>query len=190
MIANVVGDAPVKIVLERRVSAGGEAALEGWIHSLLSSAEEVGGLDGASVLASGTGEYFILLRFGSAAHLAAWQDADRVRTLFANADAFSTPLDRPIVRSGLETWFAVPGQAAVPPPPKWKMALTTWLALLPQAYLLALVTPREWPRLLGVAVGTALPVSMLTWFVMPKLVALLQRWLYAGNAQLPARTQN
>lgn len=174
------GEAPVKIVIERRATAGGAALLERWIRSMLRSAEQADGLEGSSVLASGTGDYFLLLRFRSAARLGAWQSSDSVKQLLADGDRFSLPLE-PVVRSGLETWFTLPGHAIGQPPPKWKMALVTWSALLPQAYLLGLVIPHTWPRLAGVAVGTALPVAALTWFIMPNLVKQLHRWLHAGE---------
>lgn len=181
MSANgAVGGAPVKLVIERRAAAGGQAKFEAWIRSLLRSADESGSLEGASVLASGTGEYFILLRFRSAELLEAWRLTSAVAQLFADGDAFSISHEGPLVRSGLETWFTLPGQPISRPPPKWKMALVTWLALLPQAYLLGLVVPRHWPRLLGVALGTALPVMALTWIVMPNLVRRLHRWLNSG----------
>jgi uncharacterized protein len=59
------------------------------------------------------------------------------------------------------------------------MALITWLALLPQAFALSFIVPKEWPRILGVAAGTAIPVAVLTWFAMPRVTKLLYRWLYA-----------
>ena len=42
------------------------------------------------------------------------------------------------MRSGLDTWFTLPDMPApVKPPPKWKMALVTWLALFPMVIALS-----------------------------------------------------
>ena len=51
------------------------------------------------------------------------------------------------------------------PPANWKMAIVTWVALLPLAIALA-------------HMSTAIPVALLTWLVMPALTRLLYRWLY------------
>jgi hypothetical protein len=47
------------------------------------------------------------------------------------------------ISSGLETWFSVLGRSVAPAvSPRWKMALITWLALLPQV-ILSLLIPAE-----------------------------------------------
>ena len=61
------------------------------------------------------------------------------------------------------------------------MALVTWCALLPQVLLLGEVMPHELPKLVKSMLGTAIPVVMLTWVVMPWLTRLLQRWLFAAS---------
>ena len=95
---------------------------------------------------------------------------------------------RPLIRSGLETWFTLPGMPApATAPPRWKMALLTWLALLPQVVILALIVPSRVPLLVNVALSTAIPVAMLTWVIMPGLTTLLYRWLYPPTSEAPAR---
>src|SRR5207245_1202860 len=102
----------------------------------------------------------------------------------AKADAHSTAVDRAQIRTGLETWFTVPGLPAPPTaPPRWKMALVTWLALLPQVIILSHVVPKGFPFLLSVALSTAIPVAMLTWVIMPRLTRLLYGWLYAQSVR-------
>src|SRR5207253_2504910 len=126
-----------------------------------------------------TGDYFILLRFASQAHLENWRNAPEVRALCKEADAVSTATDRHQVRTGLETWFAIPSRSVVPAvPPRWKMAIVTWLALLPQVILLSLLIPAALPMLVRAALSTAVAVAMLTWLVMPRLARFLHKWLY------------
>ena len=171
---------PAKIVLERRVKPDGAQAFDEWLHRVLQSAAATTSLQGSSVLTTGNGEYFVLLRFASEGDLHRWQRAPDVVSLMAEGDRYATAR-APELRTGLETWFTLPGMAAEKPPPKWKMALVTWLALVPQVIVLAQLVPPSWPFLANVAITTAIPVSMLTWFIMPRLTALLYKWLYCDS---------
>jgi antibiotic biosynthesis monooxygenase (ABM) superfamily enzyme len=180
----------VKIVMERRVPPDAQPRFDGWVKRLIGAACERGGVEGSSVLRAGaTGDYFILLRFVSHAQLRRWQESSELAALLREADTFSVSVEESQVKTGLETWFTLPGVPAPrTAPPKWKMALVTWLALLPQVIILAVVLgPLRLPFLVGTAVSTAIPVAMLTWVVMPNLTRLLYAWLYAQPG--PARMQ-
>jgi uncharacterized protein len=129
---------PVKIVIERRVRPGAKPQFERWTRSFMTTASRFPGLEGSSVFAfNSTGDYFVPLRFASQAHLENWKNAPEVRALCKQADAVSTATDRHLVRTGLETWFALPSRSIAPAvPPRWKMVLVTWLALFPQVVIL------------------------------------------------------
>lgn len=170
---------PAKLILERRVRPGSEQIFEAWIRELMEATTRSHALEGSSVLTTQTGEYVILLRFTSPEELERWQRSPEMLALLARGDRHATAGDR-IVRTGFETWFTLPGlpaPAAAPPP--WKMALVTWLALVPQVIVLAKLVPPSVPFLANVAITTAIPVAVLTWVVMPRLTALLYGWLYA-----------
>jgi len=172
------GQEPVKVVLERRVKPGAEQHFESWVRKLTQAANQSHALEGSSVLTAGNGEYFILLRFSSAAELDAWHSSPEIVALIAEGEAYASARE-PTVRTGLETWFTLPGiPAPATAPPKWKMALVTWLALLPQVIALSFIVPKGLPFPLGPAISTAIPVMMLTWVLMPRLTKLLYRWLY------------
>ena len=50
--------------------------------------------------------------------------------------------------------------APVKPPPQWKMAIVTWVALLPMVIALAYVfAPFRLPFLVEVSLSTAIPVA-------------------------------
>lgn len=172
---------PVKIVIERRVRPGAKPHFEQWTRSFMMTASRFPGLEGSRVFDfNSTGDYFILLRFASQAHLENWRNAPEVCDLCKQADAVSTATDRHQVRTGLETWFALPSRSIAPAvPPRWKMALVTWLALFPQVVILSLLIPSALPMVIRIALLTAAPVAMLTWLVMPRLSELLHEWLYA-----------
>lgn len=177
---------PVKIVLERRVRPGAKESFERWVEELIALANQSGALEGSSVLTAGGGEYFILLRFASQAELDRWQASPEIVAHLGKGDAHAIAVDQPVVQTGLETWFTLPGIPAPVPPRKWKMALMTWLALLPQVILLGFVIPAELPLLVRVSMSTAIPVAMLTWVIMPRLTRLFYGWLYPASRQRPA----
>src|SRR5262245_16107729 len=187
------GSEAVKIVLEWRVHPGAHVRFEEWVRRLLVQAAASGGLEGSSVLSAGD-DYFVLLRFAAQRDFDRWRDAAATDELLLAAAAVATRTDRGQLRTGLETWFAVRGRpASAPPPPKWKMAVVTWCALLPQVLVLAKITPSSIPFPFDVVISTAIPVALLTWVIMPRLTALLQRWLYrdlgpAAADPLPRRT--
>lgn len=181
----ITAEQPVKTVMERRVRPGALPRFEAWVRSLLTAASRVGGLQGSSVLTSGsTGDYFILLRFASPDHLGRWQTSAELSALLVEADAHSVSVEQSQVRTGFETWFTLPDVSAPPTvPPRWKMALVTWVALLPQVIALAfLLAPLRLPFLVEAAISTAIPVATLTWAVMPRLTRVLYGWLYSGAA--------
>jgi antibiotic biosynthesis monooxygenase (ABM) superfamily enzyme len=166
---------PVKIVLQRRARPGSGQAFEAWIRAVLQSAPA---LEGSSVIAAEGGSHFILLRFASQAELDQWQASPEVRELLRSGDEIAREPGAPVVHSGFETWFALPGHASDGPPANWKIAIVTWIALFPQVVLLAYLIPPHVPFLLNAVLGTVIPVSALTWVVMPRLTWWLRRWLY------------
>src|SRR4030095_12648257 len=95
-------------------------AVEAWIRDLLDSATRTGALQGSSVLTEG-GRLFVLLRFASPEDRDRWRNSLEVVALRARGPSFISP-GPPVERTGLETWFALPGtSAAAAAPPKWKM---------------------------------------------------------------------
>jgi uncharacterized protein len=99
--------------------------------------------------------------------------------LVQEARKFSTPhVQR---ATGLETWFTLPGERAVVPPPRWKMLLVTLIGAYPLVVLLsAFVLPslEGWPLLVRAAVVPVVVLSLMTYLVMPQLTRLLSGWLY------------
>ncbi|MCK6481617.1 MAG: antibiotic biosynthesis monooxygenase [Planctomycetaceae bacterium] len=176
---------PVKIVLERKARPGAGGRLVDWIRRLVDSARRSEGLEGSSVLTTGeAGAYIILLRFENRASLDRWSASEEVRGLLAEGESMATAgVPSPPV-SGFETWFQLPGLAAPTPPPRWKMALLTWLALVPLVLGVGRVVPRSLPEPVQVAVGTAVPVVLLTWLIMPFLARSLHGWLYGPSRRI------
>ncbi len=85
---------------------------------------------------------------------------------------------------GLEAWFRDPKE---PMPPRWKMALLTWIAAWPASLLtqtvLAPVVGSDVPQVLQAALVAAGLVVILTWVAMPFLVRIASPWLHPEIAQ-------
>ena len=179
-----MAEAPVKIVLERRVHPEALSEFEQWAKVFVETALRFPGLQGSSVFnVSASRDFFILLAFASRLDLERWQTAPEVLRLLAEADSMSVAADRSQVKCGLETWFTVPGiPAPLSAPPRWKMALVAWLAVLPQAFALAYLVPRTLPLVVRIGLSTAIPVALLTWVVMPWLTRQLYDWLYEARS--------
>lgn len=174
---------PATVVITRFVKPGREEDYKRWLARLLAAAEGAPNSLGTVVLAPQPGEsntFRLIHRFADAGSLRAWEDSDARRRLSAEADRFSTSQRQ--VATGLEAWFSVPEAPALPPPPKWKMAIVTFVV----AYALtAIIIPREmawlprsWSFYLVNVITNVLLVGLLTYVAMPIAARVLRRWLY------------
>ncbi|MCL1473508.1 hypothetical protein [Argonema antarcticum] len=83
--------------------------------------------------------------------------------------------------TGLETWFTLPNRSMKAPPPRYKMALVTWLGVFFTISILnSLLVPllSGLPALLKSLIITGLTVILLTYSIMPRLTQLFRKWLY------------
>jgi antibiotic biosynthesis monooxygenase (ABM) superfamily enzyme len=177
--------APVKMVFERRVRPGADAAFKQWSERFVQTASRFPGHEGASVLAVPNSEsQFVLVRFASSADLEQWQRSDEFAELMREADALGPAGEYSEIKTGMETWFTLPDKPVpAKPPANWKMAVTTWSGLFPMVVALGyLFRPFGLPVLLEQALSTIIPTAMLTWVVMPILTRVLYRWLYPTEA--------
>lgn len=127
-------DPPVTVVISRRVKPGCEAAFEKFISGITAAAMTFEGHLGTNIFRPSTpedNEYKIIFKFDRASNLRAWQESECRRQWLARAE--SLRLARPTVKviTGLETWFTLPSPRPIIPPPRYKMAAITLLAIFP-----------------------------------------------------------
>lgn len=171
---------PLTVIVTWRIRQGCEPEFEAWRREISAAALRFPGHMGIDVILPGTipGEYAIIFRFDSYAHLRAWQESNIRRDLLQKAEPFREKEPSYRLESGLEYWFAPPGVPASPP--RWKMAIVTVLAVWPVSLLVPwLLMPLigDLPaalQALFIAMGI---VILLTWVVMPVLVRILKAWL-------------
>ncbi len=175
---------PVTAVASRRVKRGREREFEEWVSGILAAANDFPGYLGSEVLrpgdAPGDDEYRIVFRFDRESNLRAWENSEERRRWLRKAEPLIHE-ERVHVLTGLETWFTLPWKAGEPSPPRYKMAIVTWLAVFPLiTVILVLFGPLLGllPMLLRTLVLTAVMVSLMTYVIMPRLTRLFSFWLY------------
>lgn len=174
---------PVTTTVTRRVKPGHEAAYEEFLEGIIGAASRFPGHLGVEVFrpTGPAGEYRIVYRFDSAAHLRSWLDSDEHAAWLERAEPHAASPIRRQFLTGLESWFTLPTDPGVPPPPPYKMALVTWITIFPLITVVILVlgpligSLALVPRL---AITTAVTVPLMTWVVMPRVTRILRWWLY------------
>lgn len=79
------------------------------------------------------------------------------------------------------TWFTLPGQNPVQPPPKWKMTLVSWLALYPAVTLVFVLFGdllAQIPLLVRTLLVTAVVMVLMSYVLMPRMTRWFRFWLF------------
>jgi len=171
----------VTVVVNLRIKPDCEKDYDEWLERFLVLERKVPGYIGTTaIMETGTDSSVrhMIHRFRDEASLEAWENSEELHKLKEEANKYSTPnLQK---ASGLETWFTLPDLKAVVPPPKWKMAVVSFIG----AYCISLLASfilrpylGSQPLLFNLFMTIVLVIG-LTYFAMPLLSRLLRRWLY------------
>ena len=173
---------PVTVIFKRQARPGREAEFEAWVAGITRAAMQFPGHRGADIIRPAgrvRPEYAIIFRFDSYADAPRWE-ASEVRAQWVERVGALTEGEAEILRvSGLEFWFTPPAGAAAPP--RWKMAVVTFLALWPLNALVNLAFAPViggWPIPLRALIVVGLLVPVMTYAVMPLMTRLFAAWLY------------
>lgn len=178
----------VTVLISRNVKAGSEADFERVTHALMQTAGRVKGYLGAQLIHPGEDTevddtmYHVVLAFDHQANLDAWHDSpERAEGLLAAAPFIEGQSSvRPMV--GLGLWY----RTAPAGPPRWKVAVVTWLGICPTVYVLFLLTSdllKSWGLFPRTVVLTVAVVAIMTWIVAPQLTKLLRPWLLSKRGK-------
>src|SRR5882757_6053617 len=177
---------PIHVAITRKIKPGCEAEFQAALKDFFTTSFGHAGVQGASMLVPPPGspspEFGILRTFAN----------ERERDAFYASPMFKTWEDRirpltegePVHRqlTGLEAWFRSPQS----PPPLWKMAIATYLGVVPVIMGLSLTLGplvRSWNFVLNNLVFNACVVLLLTWVVMPLITRVLQPWLHSQQTK-------
>ena len=178
-------DPPVTAVVSRRVKPGREQEFEEWVSGILAAANAFPGYLGSEVLRPSDhdddDEYRIISRFDHASNLHAWETSEERRHWLRQSRPLLHEEEKVHVLTGLETWFTLPSKSGESPPPRYKMAVVTWLAVFPVVAIIFSVFG-QWlsllPTLLRTLVFTVVMVTLMTYVIMPRMTRLFSFWLY------------
>ncbi|HXI70260.1 MAG TPA: antibiotic biosynthesis monooxygenase [Verrucomicrobiae bacterium] len=173
---------PIHVAITRKIKPGCEAEFQAALKDFFTTSFGQAGVQGASMLVPPPGspspEFGILRTFANARErddfyaspmFQAWEE--RIKPLIEGE-----PVHRQL--NGLEAWFRSPQN----PPPRWKMAIATYLGVVPVIMSLSLTLGplvRSWNFVLNNLVFNACVVVLLTWVVMPIIARILYRWLHS-----------
>jgi antibiotic biosynthesis monooxygenase (ABM) superfamily enzyme len=174
---------PIHVAITRKIKPGREAEFQAALQEFFQTSFAHIGVHGASMLVPPPGspspEFGILRTFANAQQ----RDDFYASPMFLAWEERIKPLTdgMPEYRelNGLEAWFRNPHN----PPPRWKMALLTWIAVWP----VSMAVPATLKPLIGQTVsnvvfaGTVAAgiVVVLTWIAMPLLVKVMKPWLHS-----------
>lgn len=171
---------PIYVAITRQVRPGREEEFQRELREFFRASFAHDGVHGASMLVPAAGsksrEYGILRTFADEKE----RDAFYKSPMFAEWEAKARMLTEgeAVYRQlhGLEAWFR-----STTPPPRWKMAVATFVGVLPTAMILSLTigpTIKDWPFIPRSALFNACVVACLTWLVMPIVTRVLAPWLH------------
>jgi uncharacterized protein len=176
----------VHVAITRRIKPGCEQEFQAALKEFFAKSLSQSGVHGAAMLVpppgSASTEYGIIRSFANIAE----RDAFYASQLYHEWKKRVAPLTdgEPESRElhGLEAFFY---QDNPSPPPRWKMAIATYLGVVPVIMTLALTLGRLIHSLnfvLNNLVFNACVVALLTWVVMPLITRALKGWLQANGS--------
>ena len=169
-------------VISRNIKPGHEKDYDDWLRRYMLLENKAPGYLSTTIIAPGgnsSSVRYVINRFSDKASMDAWENSREAIALIEEANSCSTY--HYASATGLETWFALPDmKAIVVPPPKWKMAIVSFIG----AYCISLLASfilrpylGQQPLLFNLFMTIILVIG-LTYFAMPLLSRLLRRWLY------------
>jgi antibiotic biosynthesis monooxygenase (ABM) superfamily enzyme len=176
-------DETIHVAIIRTVKPGCETAFEQALHDFVQRSLLLAGQMGVYIIrpAPGTGsrQYGIIRKFADRNALEEFRASPEYLEWNQIAMDLTEGSGRVEELHGLESWFTLPGQA-LRPLPQWKMAIATYLGVVPVIMFLSLTLGRliqNWNFVLNNIVFNAFVVALLTWVVMPVITRILHGWL-------------
>ena len=185
---------PAVVMISRWVKPGREGEYRRWVSRVIAEAERFPNYLGATVLApqaSGPNVFHLIHSFADEESLRAWGASEAMCRLSREADSFSS-FGRQQA-TGMEAWFSIPDAPQLPPPPKWKMAIATFVG----AYIVTAIAlplemrglPHSWSFFEVNIITNIIMAAAMTWGLMPGMSRLLRGWLYGSQEDTPVPVQ-
>lgn len=173
-------EGPTTIVISRHIREGREADFEDLLRSWVPRLLKFPGHEGALImrpLAPGR-EHGAVLRFRSWGDWEAFCNWDQYLAFLQHLQPLLEHEPRLQHLTGMEGWF--PAQNGGRTPPRWKMAILTWVGVCFTVGVLSMTLGPilgDWSWFGKLLVMNAAVVIVLTWGVMPALSWLTSPWI-------------
>jgi len=177
-------DLQVTAIISHVVRSGREQGYEEWFHGIATDARKFKGHLGVNVIRPrdhAHPEYVVILKFDRYDNLKQWLESETRRQWIERLQPLIEKPEAVQTLTGLETWFTLSSKPLKSPPPRYKMALVTWLGVFITLVVVSrLLAPflSKLPVLLNQLISTGLVVVLLTYLLMPRLTQLFHKWLY------------
>ena len=182
------GESQIGVVVTRCVPQANVSRFEHGVRELVRAACSHTGHISADILRGSVRAegrwYHIVYRFSSETNLRAWESSQQRRSMVEFLDSLAIDAGRHEL-TGMEAWFDLP--PGLPPPPRIRMAVLTLIGIWPLvSVVLWLLAPHltALPYLLRTAVNSTVLVIAMTYWVMPWLGRLANRWLHPRQQAL------
>ena len=182
----------VTVLITRRPRKSSQKEFEQALSETIDAALEFPGHLGVTVLKprkEDSNDYQILVKFASQADYQRWCHSNEAAHWFRILNRLEEKPPNLEIMTGLETWFAVNSSTSRPmiPPPRYKMAIVTWLAIFILIVIINLLFGSflaSLPMVLRSLVLTVGLVGLMTYVVMPRMTRLFSWWLYPKKHSL------
>ncbi len=184
--AEIDCDTPVTIIVKRRPKPDHIEDFEKVMSGTTKDAMSFKGHLGANIIRPAkTGDYYrIIFKFDSMRNYLAWEGSEIREQWLERYSKVGEGEQELEILSGLETWFTLPGEEVLVPPPKYKMMIIAWMSIFSLSLLIYYcLTPfiRELHFIMRIAVTSLTLVFLMTYIVMPIMAKLFHRWLHCNK---------
>lgn len=174
----------ITVVVSHYVKRGKEPEFEKALKQVIEQAKGFKGYEGIQTIQVNNqveNEYVLLIRFDTESNFRTWECSDIRRVWSKELTRYIVKKSKVRYHDGLEFWFSLPQISNSVTPKKWKMALLTWMVIYPM--ILALSTLSEaylngMPRLVRILFVSMILVSLMTYYVMPRVTTFFSSWIY------------
>ena len=180
---------PVTLLIANTVKSGRETEYQDWLSGINEAARQFEGYNGTQALKSSSKDnrtVQVLIHFRDCETLTVWEESD-IRKQWLDKLPELAEVSPPKRLEGIEFWFNPPKSAIATPPPRYRMALITLLAIYPQTLLipplLSAFLPKTFPSYAVKLVTCLLIVTLMTWVVMPIMNKVFAFWLFRKKEQ-------
>ena len=182
-----IDEESVTVIVSRRVKLGREKEFEEWAAGISLEAQNFEGYLGTKNIQpskNSNSNSVVIIKFNRYKNLKKWEDSP-IRAKWIEKAINFTEGDVQVQKlTGLEYWFTLPKTPLQTPPPRYKMAIVTFVALFPTINFVNLILEPLSGFLQGtfnMAISVIITVTLMTYVIMPLMTRLFAPWLFKAH---------